>query len=211
MRGRSLTGAVLTAESRTLTFDCTLTEQSSRMADVTRHPVEDGASVTDHVRQEPVTLSLQVIATTSPVGGLAEPDAQRDRTFRRDVIEIQAARELITVLCELGEFPGMVISGIDDRQDASTGEAYIASITLTEIRRAVRVVTLVPPDPADERRIQTAQDGGSQQGKQPGDREEAAAEDLREVTASTLSRLTDGSEAFGTQAAEALRSLLGAP
>jgi hypothetical protein len=194
-----------------LTFDCTLTEQSSRMADVTRHPVEDGASVTDHVRQEPVTLSLQVIATTSPVGGLAEADAQRDRTFRRDVIEIQAARELITVLCELGEFPGMVISGIDDRQDASTGEAYIASITLTEIRRAVRVVTLVPPDPADERRIQTAQDGGSQQGKQPGDREEAAAEDLREVTASTLSRLTDGSEAFGTQAAQALRSLLGAP
>lgn len=211
MRGRSLTGAVLTAESRTLTFDCTLTEQSRRAADVTRHPIEDGADVTDHVRPEPVTLTLQVVATTSPLGGLAEADAQRDRTFRRDVIEIKEARELVTVLCELGEFTGMVISGIDDRQDAGTGEAYIASLTLTEIRRAVRVVTLVPPDPADERRIQTAQDAGSQQGKQPGDREEAAADELQQVTASTLSRLTDGSEAFGTQAAAALRGLLGAP
>jgi hypothetical protein len=207
MRGRSLTGAVLTSGSRTLTFDCTLTEQSRHASDVTRHPIEDGADVTDHVRPEPVTLTLQVVATTSPVGGLAEPDAQRDRTFRRDVIEIKEGRELITVLCELGEFPNMVISGIDDRQDAGTGEAYIASITLTEIRRAVRVVTLVPPDPADERRIQTAQDAGSQQGKQLNDQEAAAAETLRSATY----RLFDGTEAFGTQAAAALRGWLGVP
>lgn len=211
MRGRSLTGAVLTAESRTLTFDCTLTEQSSRVANVTRHPIEDRADVTDHVRPEPVTLTLQVVATTSPLGGLAEPDAQRDRTFRRDVIEIKEARELITVLCELGEFTGMVISGIDDRQDAGTGEAYVASITLTEIRRAVRVVTLVPPDPADERRIQTAQDAGSQQGKQPGDREEAAVQQYEEVFASALSRGTDGTGGIVTQLLNTVRGVVGAP
>lgn len=196
MRGPANTGALLVAESRTLTFDCTVTEQSRHTAQVTSHPVEAGLPVTDHVRMEPVSLTVQVAASTSPLGVPgAEPDAQRDRKFRADVLEIMRAREVVSILCELGWFEGFVISSVDDRQDVSTGETYFAGLTLTEVRRASRVVTLVPPDPATERRAQPAQDAGKQNG-QATDAEAAAAQEVR---ASVLSSLNDGTGSLGAR------------
>lgn len=171
-------GAILQAASRTVEFDASISEAMALQAQVTDHEVEEGAAISDHVRPQPRTLTLQVISTTSPVNG-REPSDQRDRQFRREVVELWQDRELLTVRCELGVFEGFVIQSVQETIDAQTGEAFVGSITLREIRRAVRVVTLVPPDPADERRLQRAQNGGSQQGQTPDGQDEAAADELQ--------------------------------
>lgn len=193
MRPTATTGAIVTAESRTLTFDCTLKEQAQNTAQVTSHEVEDGAPITDHVRPQPVRLTLQVVASTAPLRDT--PDPQRDRKFRQDVLEIYHGRELCEVVCEAGVFSNMVISQIDDPIDASTGEAMVASITWQEIRRAVRVVTLVPPDPADERRAQRARDAGGQAGAPADATDTAAAAALgRDSNSTTLYQISGGSD-----------------
>lgn len=211
MRPTARTGAVLTAETRTLTFDVSLRESANRVAQVTRHEVEDGAPVTDHVRPQPVSLTLDVIASTSPLR--ATPDAQRDRQFRRDVEEIWRGRELCSVLCELGSFEGLVITSVQDGVDATTGEAFAAVIVLEEIRRAVRVVQLTPPDPATERRAQPAQDAGSQQGEATP--EDGAAAQVETERGSMLYQLSGGTDesaaSLGARFSQAVSLLTGAP
>ena len=48
-------------------IDCSISEQHSSQAQVSRHPVEDGADVTDHVRLEPDSLVIEGLVTNQPI------------------------------------------------------------------------------------------------------------------------------------------------
>jgi hypothetical protein len=48
-------------------IDCSISEQHSSQAEVSRHPVEDGADVTDHVRLQPDSLSIEGLVTNQPI------------------------------------------------------------------------------------------------------------------------------------------------
>lgn len=49
-------------------IDCTVTETHTATATVTKHPVESGANITDHIRPEPVQLSVTGIVSDTPIG-----------------------------------------------------------------------------------------------------------------------------------------------
>lgn len=51
-------------------FDLTMSEAHEATAEVTEHPVEQGANIADHVRQNPQTLSLEVYVTNTPSNDL---------------------------------------------------------------------------------------------------------------------------------------------
>lgn len=50
-----------------LIFDAVLSETHTRVATVTKHTVETGVAVTDHVRPEPDELTLEAIVTNTPL------------------------------------------------------------------------------------------------------------------------------------------------
>lgn len=52
-----------------LTIDATLEEVHSYTQEVTEHPVERGADITDHVRPKPVELRLRGIVSDTPIDG----------------------------------------------------------------------------------------------------------------------------------------------
>lgn len=49
-------------------FDLTETEGHEFTSEVTDHPVEAGSDITDHIRPQPQTLSLQMFVTQTPIG-----------------------------------------------------------------------------------------------------------------------------------------------
>ena len=51
-----------------IAIDCTVTERHTSTATVTEHPVESGSNITDHIRPEPVQLSVNGIITNTPIG-----------------------------------------------------------------------------------------------------------------------------------------------
>jgi hypothetical protein len=51
-----------------LALDCTVTETHTATSTVTEHPVESGAKITDHIRPDPVQLSITGIVSDTPIG-----------------------------------------------------------------------------------------------------------------------------------------------
>lgn len=50
----------------TIWIDVSISEKHSLSADVTEHPVEDGANITDHVRPQPRVIQLEGLVTNHP-------------------------------------------------------------------------------------------------------------------------------------------------
>lgn len=48
-------------------LDAVISELHSMSSDVTRHPVEEGTDVTDHIRPEPIEISLECKVTNTPI------------------------------------------------------------------------------------------------------------------------------------------------
>ena len=51
-----------------LAIDCTVTETHTATSSVTSHPVESGSDITDHIRPEPLQLSITGIVSDTPIG-----------------------------------------------------------------------------------------------------------------------------------------------
>ena len=51
-----------------LALDCTVTETHTATSTVTEHPVESGSNITDHIRPDPVQLSITGIVSDTPIG-----------------------------------------------------------------------------------------------------------------------------------------------
>lgn len=65
MANEKYTGPTLIGD---VAIDCTVTETHTATATVTEHPVESGANITDHIRPEPVQLSITGIVSDTPIG-----------------------------------------------------------------------------------------------------------------------------------------------
>jgi hypothetical protein len=53
-------------------IDAVISEERSTECEITEHPVEKGVSITDHARIRPKMITLDVVVSDTPVGGLAE-------------------------------------------------------------------------------------------------------------------------------------------
>lgn len=56
-----------------ITFDATLLATNVQSSEITDHPVETGANPSDHIRQKPETVALEIIFSPLPLGA-ADPD-----------------------------------------------------------------------------------------------------------------------------------------
>lgn len=62
--------AITAEDGRVLTFDAVETVSYTPSVRVSSHPLETGATVSDHAIREPMTLSASALMTASPLAGL---------------------------------------------------------------------------------------------------------------------------------------------
>lgn len=130
-------------------IDVILSEEHTYDSDVTSHPVETGASITDNVVDKPLIISLDCIISatpfgaTQPLGGslfaVSIADVAQDR-----LIALKATREPVTVEDSQGSFPNMIVEKLTFTRSAKTGRACAFKCTLKELRLVDNERVLIP-------------------------------------------------------------------
>jgi len=177
-----------------VSFDAVVTEQYTSESDVTEHPVEKGANVTDNVREKPKALRLNAILTDYPVPGVqptfgtvSAASKGRAAAVYEQLEKLKAAGALVEVRSARRTYTSMVISSLDETKDAKSGKG---AVRFTMALRQITFVDsqVVPIKITNLNKGKNKQEGGKQT---PTPAEEA------EKKKSLLVRAVDGiSDAF---------------
>lgn len=154
-----------------LDVDCTLSESHKSEVDITTHPVESGADMTDHARLKPVEVTITALMSETPVGleqnrraiRIAHTDTLSTRQFtvettsavavpRGSMAYVQAtiakleaikkAKQRFTLVTSIRRYENMMVASIVVPRDSKSGDA----ITFTAIFREVRTATIRTTD-----------------------------------------------------------------
>lgn len=109
-----------------MTFTVVVQERETSEVTVTDHPIESGASISDHAYIMPQEVSLEV-------GQGVDSDEDTPRETLRKLKAIQAAREPVEVYTGKSYYPCMVITSIEVTTDNQTEQVLMANITCREV------------------------------------------------------------------------------
>lgn len=138
--------------------------------EITTHPVEQGATISDHAYKLPATLNLQIGWSTSTslssaapsiLGLVGQPVQPLDvaslftgggqdifiHTIYQQFLTLQSNRTLLTVYTGKRVYQNMLLQTIGERTSAQTEHALILTLTLKEIILAKVQTTSVPTNP----------------------------------------------------------------
>lgn len=130
--------------------DATLTEKHTSAVEITKYPVEDGISPSDHAREAPDGLQIEGVITNTPVDaqsrtsrGVTEDRGQSSgrpgggdyankqlSTLR----EMKSARGALTVFGPWRSYDSMVMTRLEYARDARMGDAVRFSATFEQVR-----------------------------------------------------------------------------
>lgn len=124
-----------------LAFDATVTEQHTSDAEITDHPVETGANISDHVRSKPDRLQMDAFLSNSPLTGTAEPG--RAENLYEQLRLLKESATLLTVLTTLRTYENMAIESLGVPRTAKEAGAVHINITLRQIRLVTNKTSVV--------------------------------------------------------------------
>jgi len=139
----------------TIELDCTVSESHNGEVEVTEHPVEEGANITDHTRAKPVTLILEGIVSNTPLNN--EQQTRKVKSAEGFTFETTAAASVIagqpgvaeaaftklqqlrekgvpiTIITRFKTYTNMVMSSLVVPRNASTGECVRFTATFKNV------------------------------------------------------------------------------
>lgn len=113
-------------------LDASISETHNAMWKVTRHPIETGSVVSDHVRREPDSIIMNAEISDIEIGLFAIPDPQRSISAWRRLQEAAQA-DLVTVVTTLREYQNMQIESLRATRTSATGQVLAFTATLREV------------------------------------------------------------------------------
>lgn len=118
------------------TVDVAVSEDVRLVSDVTEYPVEQGSSITDHVRNLPIEVTIEGIVSDTPVGPLANERSFVDlpsEEFLARLELIHIFRQPIVVETTRRVYESMVLRDLSIPTDARTGNALSFRATFIQI------------------------------------------------------------------------------
>lgn len=137
-----------------LTIDVSIREIHSLQADITRFPVEAGASITDHIINQPRTLTIDGLISDTPSSlvALVVPGLVTGLVSTPPSIEAfdkmkswWGNKQILDVQTGLDVYTNMVIRDFSFPKDTNTGRALRFTISMEEI---VRVSSTIEQSPS---------------------------------------------------------------
>jgi len=142
--GRNVKKGFVTPENQGLTsiigleLDATILEAPEFTSTPTRNTIEDGADVTDHVTNDPITLSIEGVVTNSPVGILQSLRAIASGNAWQDaykfIKKLRDDRLPFDFVGGLQVYENMIITSFTPTRTPRTGEALEFRMTMKQIR-----------------------------------------------------------------------------
>lgn len=117
-----------------LFFDASINESHQMEADITSHPIEVGANITDNAVIQPtmVTLNVAVGSVYSMASILSFTSTDRPRDAVAKIRQLQANRTPVTLICRLANYTNMLIKSIVANQTVDTASSAYMTIILQE-------------------------------------------------------------------------------
>lgn len=114
----------------------TLEEVATDDLEITKHPVQQGANITDHAYKKPSSVALKLLfdASKRPL----------EETYE-ELLKLQASREPFDVITGKRIYRNMLIKGLSETTDRETENMLSISATLEEVIIVRVQVTSVPP------------------------------------------------------------------
>jgi hypothetical protein len=127
-------------------IDAFLVEKYSFSNQMTNLPVEEGSNITDHVSEEPDTLSIEAFIGQSKfevyageipddLSTLQIPDPKtRIRRAYQELLRLKRERQPVDVVAGLDTFTGMIISSLEISRDVESGADLPFSMSFQKIK-----------------------------------------------------------------------------
>lgn len=136
-----------------LTLDATFSELHEYSGQVTRHPIEDGSQISDHVTLEPFTLRMECFITNTPasilgaVGGAVSGitgDTPVSEAYAK-LVEMREAREVVTVVTGLQVYSDMMIERVSIPRARGQKNSLAFSVVLVQVSIVASESVTIPP------------------------------------------------------------------
>ena len=126
-------------------IDCAVSVEVVRDSVITSHPVEAGADVTDHVRNNPITVNLDCLISNTPMAEIASlRDGIPSEEGRAKLLAIRAAREPVSIELIDETLDSMVLQNLTTPKTVQTGDALSFRATFVEVVLQTNQRTTVP-------------------------------------------------------------------
>lgn len=113
----------------------TIEEVAVDELEITQHPVQQGAAITDHAFKKPAELNITILQSDSE-----KPLAE----IYADVLELQEKREPLDVVTGKRAYKNMLVQSLRQTTDAQTENALSLSFSLREVFITALEVVTVP-------------------------------------------------------------------
>ena len=114
---------ILQNKHRRALFDAVISVDTDHTSTVTSHPVQSGANMSDHMYENPVTITMEIAmsdAMDSMVHGQWHNAGEKGVSAYRALRDLQKSRIPIDVLTRLDRYQNMVIQSIHVSDDSKT-------------------------------------------------------------------------------------------
>lgn len=146
---------IIFEDSEAIAFDATLQQDHDRSTNVTLHPVEEGADVTDHLRSEPKSFKMSGMIVEFPVTAQGEGPEEEDRPQKAfdKIITAMEDKKLVSIETGLALYENMAIVSANFPRTPDSGFDLVANLEFKEIRKVAAASAAVPaaaigaPDP----------------------------------------------------------------
>jgi hypothetical protein len=114
-------------------IDAAISEEPSLESEVTEYPVESGATISDHVRNLPLTLELEFTVSDTPIGQAATARAAGavpSSEARQFLETLRASRRPFSVVTARRTYESMIFTSLAFPRDGETGDALVGRASL---------------------------------------------------------------------------------
>ena len=135
--------------------DCTLEEEGTDELTITKHPIEIGADISDHVYKQPARLVMRVAWSNSSVEAIGDPNYVV--SIYQQLLALQVSGQLFTITTGKRQYANMQMSSLSQTTDEKTEFTLAITAVFEQILIAVTSATTVPPAAAQADPPKTAQ------------------------------------------------------
>ena len=132
-----------------ITADVTVEEIHIDQMNITRHPIERGAEITDHAFKRPASVRIRA--------GWAAPHAQSElRNIYQNLLTLQAAATLINVNTGKRRYSNMLVEMVQTNTNRETENALVLDVICTQIVLVSTSTVQVPSAAVQQSPLSTA-------------------------------------------------------
>jgi len=118
-----------------VSLDINESEMFTRAKKVTRHPIESGATISDHIQDEPDTLEITGFISQTVISlddWISEPVTRAEDGYNK-LLELMDTKKPISIVTPKATYENMAIERISRPRDATIGQGAKFTISMIQI------------------------------------------------------------------------------